>query len=817
MLKRLIILILILLPALAPARAAVATGSWRSFPVSGEFSSVLESDRNVWYVTGGRLNSYDKEADETRTYEYGRDLSDFTISQLFFNHERHYLVVVYANSNIDLIYEDDGAIMNLPDIKDATINVEKGVNDVAFHGDDIYVATDFGLVLFDETRHEVKESGIYNGHGILYMAAIDGGIVMVASGYGDDVSHILFHPYGTRIHKLDNFTVIRDAMSGLISELTPVGGRALACLRWGQVCILTMTEDYADMALRGVLSISGVWIESLEPATEGGIYALSSAGKIFYADAAGTLSQTSWQLPDAIKNDVITTRRGPDKELWAGSDEGLGQYRLSADGTLTVLREKSLPAESTTFSGICRIYPASDGFIISNLGQNQYHPVGAGDNHGTRLNANIYTGGEFVNINPVGVTAVTSAALQQQRLQGEYIFSPTWMCQDPVNPARFYVSSALEGVYVIEDNKEVVKFDDSNSLISNSWVFVTPFVDFDHQGNLWVTTWCTAGNAPISMLPAEKLRGDLTKIKPSDWVAVNFGGNINNKDAHLFFCRRSNIIFAYDWNGSYAFEVLQHNGTISDVLGHRHVGQSSVTDSDGKTFSPDHWICAVEDKRGHVWFGTSSGVVSVPNPVTAMEGSFTVNRIKVPRRDGTNLADYLLESDKILCMAVDHSNRKWIGTEGSGLYLVSEDGDEILAVYNTSNSPLPVNTITGLHVDPASNSVYVATLSGLFELSTTSGPAAEDYSDVYAYPNPVTPEYTGWITITGLMDSSMVKIVDADMHLVYQTTSEGGMAMWDGCNMNGSRVRSGVYYVIASSGSETSSQGAVATKILVVN
>ena len=111
----------------------------------------------------------------------------------------------------------------------------------------------------------------------------------------------------------------------------------------------------------------------------------------------------------------------------------------------------------------------------------------------------------------------------------------------------------------------------------------------------------------------------------------------------------------------------------------------------------------------------------------------------------------------------------------------------------------------------------MATLSGLFELSTTSGPAAEDYSDVYAYPNPVTPEYTGWITITGLMDSSMVKIVDADMHLVYQTTSEGGMAMWDGCNMNGSRVRSGVYYVIASSGSETSSQGAVATKILVVN
>lgn len=282
-------------------------------------------------------------------------------------------------------------------------------------------------------------------------------------------------------------------------------------------------------------------------------------------------------------------------------------------------------------------------------------------------------------------------------------------------------------------------------------------------------------------------------------------------------CKKSNIIIAFDANSSYALEVLQHNGTISDTSGHKQLGWSKVSDSDGKVFDPSYWICAIEDQRGHVWFGTTSGVVSVPNPATAMTTSFVVNRIKVPRNDGTNLADYLLESDKILCMAVDHSNRKWIGTENSGLYLVSEDGDEILAVYNTSNSPLPVNTITGLHVDTESNSVFVATMSGLYELSTTSGPAAEDYSEVYAYPNPVTPDYTGWITITGLMDSSMVKIVDADMHLVYQTTSEGGMAMWDGCNMNGSRVRSGVYYVLASSGSETSSKGAVATKILVVN
>ena len=91
------------------------------------------------------------------------------------------------------------------------------------------------------------------------------------------------------------------------------------------------------------------------------------------------------------------------------------------------------------------------------------------------------------------------------------------------------------------------------------------------------------------------------------------------------------------------------------------------------------------------------------------------------------------------------------------------------------------------------------------------------------YPNPVTPDYTGWITIAGLMDNSLVKIVDSSMNLVYQTVSEGGTAMWDGCRQGGSRVRSGVYYVLASSqdgdssSMSTSSAGDVVAKILVVN
>jgi flagellar hook assembly protein FlgD len=124
--------------------------------------------------------------------------------------------------------------------------------------------------------------------------------------------------------------------------------------------------------------------------------------------------------------------------------------------------------------------------------------------------------------------------------------------------------------------------------------------------------------------------------------------------------------------------------------------------------------------------------------------------------------------------------------------------------------------VASVFCDKLSNTVYFGTAQGLVSYSGTAMAASEDYSDVYAYPNPVKPDYTGWITIKGLMDNSLVKITDAMGNLVYETKSEGGMVVWDGCNSTGSRVSTGVYYVFASQNESGTTSGAV-TKILVVN
>ena len=67
--------------------------------------------------------------------------------------------------------------------------------------------------------------------------------------------------------------------------------------------------------------------------------------------------------------------------------------------------------------------------------------------------------------------------------------------------------------------------------------------------------------------------------------------------------------------------------------------------------------------------------------------------------------------------------------------------------------------------------------------------------NVYAYPNPVKPDYTGLITVTGLTLNADVKIVTSNGTLVAQGRSNGGTFTWDGCDAKGKRVASGIYMV----------------------
>lgn len=819
--KRQIIYLLLSLLAILPLQAQLAMGTWKQYPIFGEFTDLIDTERGVWYVTGGCLYHYDSNADETRFYEGGKELSGFTVKFVRHYPARDMLAVAYTDGNIDMILPD-GSRVNLPEIKDATVNVEKTINDIVFEGDEMFVATAFGLVIYDLNRLEVKESGIY--HRDIRTVIVTPGHILIAPSANKDWRYsLMIIERGVHINNYDNF---REACGyyDLINQAVPLDDThtVFATIRYNYAGSLTVGPDGSVSMYNE--NTRDKKLSHLSTSADGTVRFISTDGQLCHYVDPRTIA-VDCTVPEEFKNNLYATSKGI-SSIWLADSKGYGNYDMSGDG-MTVLRDKSLPNNAISFNEVCNIFPSNDmsRFYIANLGFSQHHPIGNTGGLGKKMRLNMLHDGIIETIEPTGATANSPAGTQYVKQQGPYIFGMTQIAEDPDIEGRLFVGSGSEGVYVVEGDKVVMKIDGNNapiSLFANYYWGVTG-VTVDPDGNLWVGTQADAVKTSLIMLPsAIRKRKSLSDITASDWIVPEYGKLLKARDIKLLHCRHSNMIFGIDSEIYRGFVAVNHKGSPAAVTKHVYKGVYSPVDQDGKVFDPTLWTCLAEDKRGHVWMGTSSGVISITNPAKACDPDFTINRIKVPRNDGSGLADYLLESDKIVSIAVDNSNRKWIATAASGLFLVSEDGDRILSHFTTANSPLPSNTITAVYADPTSNSVFVGTLAGLYEYCSTSGPAKEDYSDVYAYPNPVTPDYSGWITITGLMESSLVKIMDSAMHLVYQTTSEGGTALWDGCDSGGARVRSGVYYVLASSRQDdssmsSSSEGDVVAKILVVN
>ena len=169
---------------------------------------------------------------------------------------------------------------------------------------------------------------------------------------------------------------------------------------------------------------------------------------------------------------------------------------------------------------------------------------------------------------------------------------------------------------------------------------------------------------------------------------------------------------------------------------------------------------------------------------------------KIPRNDGTNYADYLLSNVEVRCIAVDADNRKWMGTTNNGVYVISDDCNTEVQHFTTENSPLPSNLIKDIIIMP-NGLVYFATDQGLCSYMSDVTATNEEMTkgNVYAYPNPVKPDYTGSINIVGLSFHADIKIVSVNGTLVKQGKSTSGSYSWDGCDLKGRKVASGIYMV----------------------
>jgi hypothetical protein len=199
------------------------------------------------------------------------------------------------------------------------------------------------------------------------------------------------------------------------------------------------------------------------------------------------------------------------------------------------------------------------------------------------------------------------------------------------------------------------------------------------------------------------------------------------------------------------------------------------------------------------------------SPFDALDDDFSDARQILVEQDG--VFQFLLEGQAVTTIAVDGANRKWMGTDGAGVFLLSEDGTEQVERFTVDNSPLFSNRINDIEINPDNGEVFIATEEGIISYLGDATQSAATNECTTVYPNPVRENYTGPIAISGLLRDSEVRITDVRGNLIFSTVSNGGKAIWDGTNTNGQRVNTGVYFALSS---DVEGESTCVSKILVI-
>ncbi|MBQ9822348.1 MAG: hypothetical protein IJM58_09515 [Muribaculaceae bacterium] len=763
--KKIFLLLAVMATLFAGAQNAV--GNWQFHSAfGGDVTAVADAKNWVYYLASGNLFRLDKQTDENEALSIVNDLTDMVIKQVYYNSDKDYLVVVYTNSNIDII-ESDGSVVNMPEIKDAVMTLSKAINDVTFAPGVIYLATDFGYVVVDDNKFVVKESHLY-GKSLSSVAQV-GKMLLLCS------DEVIYYGLADEYHEqLDAF----DVANKKGQRIWPISDSTFYCMTgWTFFATMNVQADgHASFKTHTLIENKAT---QLQNAKDGFLLYVTNLSQCYKADKEGrnlTLIESD--------GEICSSNPNGDGTIWAAGPLGLHDLE---DAT-----NYYLPNALTTDRPFWMSYnKATDLLYVSSPSTNYFFT----DNKSTVVNT--YDGMTWDDVTPDG--APVNGSFQIMFMPGE--------------PDTYFLSTWQKGLFKVVNDEIALIYDASNSPMMKEQGAMHPITTIDRNGNVWVVQSFENPDHPVMVLPASKSKANAVTI--NDWITPNIEGlnSGHTKNASLISTRNSAYDIKIFNDGDYKMPIIMWNSNGEISSRPQQVMLSELIDQDGQPFSWLYIMCFTEDLNGIVWMGSTEGVISF-NPAQAFSNNFRVNHIKVPRNDGTGMADYLLNGIQVNDIAVDGANRKWIATQSSGLFLVSADGTQIIKKFNTTNSPLATNTVYRVCCNPNSNSIYITTPVGLYEYFSDSSPAESNYSNIYAYPNPVRPDYTGDVTITGMMDNSLIKIADASGNVIRQLKSTGGMATWDCCNQYGERVKTGVYMVLcsrANGGSE-----AVVTKIAVI-
>lgn len=794
-------------------------------PFDNWANQVIETPKRVYFtsrtfedaanITGRDISSnslfyYDKEGDEIVSMNERTNASGNAVACIGYNAHKHYLLVVYTDCNIDFIY-DDGRIYNLQALKATSIPGIKEVNYINFDTarNRVYLATSFGYVVLNEDKHEVSESRNY-GISIQSIARCGDNMVLCTEGK-------LYHaPIAGQRFNFTDYTLIGESLpefTGIIPSPNP----HFFAYKKGYNTYLYIFRvndegEYEPQRINEENLFYGV------QTVEGG-HRLTGDVRMYYLLDGGNYPAVT--RPSVISGNPSSSLTG--NELWVlNPKQGLRSYRIDGD-KWTLTRDFMRPNSPATYISTSLYYHPTYGMLA---GSNGFDIALSNFNQRTPNNISALKDGFWKEYGPNYASDVKLTSTNNY----------SGLAVDPQNINHVYRASTLGGLMRINlsNPSDIMVFANPSNPNSGNPGFVEIVEDqaaWNILCRFTTPSFAADGTMWTLFYNRNKERGELWYWPAADRLSTTGAASYRpmksitlplwpagNSDEITTLTKNKNIIAIAGFGGGGTVMFYDHKGTPDVTSDDRYVHLTDLYDQDGGGVAFQAVNKLREDPAtGLVWILSQRGVFTV-NPATVFEDPTRVNRIKVARNDGTNLADYLLNEINVFDMVIDGEGRKWF-TTSNGIVCTSQDGRQILGEFTTENSYLPSDVVYTACFNPENNSLMVATDGGLVEMfpSGSGSSSADAGSEMRVYPNPVEPDFYGWVRIDNIADGSLVKITDSKGGLVKELgPAQGGSVQWDVSGLNNSRVSTGVYYIMVSPGSSGNGKAQIA-KILVLN
>ncbi|MBK7158019.1 MAG: hypothetical protein IPH77_05535 [Ignavibacteria bacterium] len=340
------------------------------------------------------------------------------------------------------------------------------------------------------------------------------------------------------------------------------------------------------------------------------------------------------------------------------------------------------------------------------------------------------------------------------------------------------------GPTIINGNS-ITNFNPSNSIlpgISNNPMFCVPYGGaYDQNGVLWLSFFGTNSGSSLYAYTGN-----------NNWIAFQNPSTITSATLSEVAIDSYNtkwIASGGSRSGVYYFnENTTLNNSSDDISGF-------YSNSDfGSEITNIYDV--IVDKNNEVWIATNNGIFIINNPYGAIQNpSQKPPAIKLGIISGNLRVPF---TENCISLTNDILNDKWIGTETNGVFHLSSDGSTLIEQFNSNNTPLLQNQIKTIAVSNKTGRAYFGTNSGLSSYLTNAIEPVAEFGDITFSPNPYLIPSDVNLKIDGLIENSIVKIINVSGEIITEFDSPGGrIAVWNGLNKNNELVPTGIYIVVA--------------------